>query len=243
MWSIPTSFLAGQTFHQLERYKENVKEIEDIPEQARLTNMPVCTRLAVPLSRLATLKLPQICELSVCNDGEQSYDTWEKHIVVNANLSGLKLLHVSDDCVDGFPTIDIIKILGLVPALETLVIDRNCLADSYIEFFEGLVPIYVPMTFGWNGASGNGRISGVLCPRLEILQIEGISLTERPDLMPVLQDIVTLRAVIGSPLKSFTFTLPGSLHGSRGETWELIGRDNKFIMEAVAPAQIFTLDI
>ena len=242
VWSIPSSFLAGQTFHRLEIYKENVNETVQIPKQAQLTNMPVCTRLVVPLSRLATLKLPQIRELSVCNDGEP-HDTWEKHIAVNANLSGLKLLHVSDDCVDGFPTIDIIGILRLVPALETLVIDRNCLADSYVKFFETLAPSDALKTSGWNRTSGKGRISGVLCPRLEILQIEGISLTERPELMPVLQDIVTLRAEIGSPLKSFTFNLHEPLHGSRGEKWELIGSGNKFIMEAVDPAQIFTLDI
>ena len=236
VWSIPTSFLAGQTFHQLERYKENVNEIEHITEQTRLTNMPVCTRLVVPLSRLATLKLPRVCELSVCNDGEQPNDTWEKHIAVNTNLSGLKLLHVSDDCVDGFPTIDIIKILRLVPALETLVIDGNCLADSYVEFFGALVPSEAIKT-------RKGRISGVLCPRLEILQIEGISLTERPELIPVLHDIVTSRAEFGSPLKSFTFNLPASLHGSRGKKWELIGRKNSFMMKSVAPAQSFTLDI
>ena len=243
VWSIPTPFLAGQTFHRLERYKDNVNEIEHITEQTRLANMPVCTRLVVPLSRLATLKLPQICELSVCNDGDQSHDTWEKHIVVNADLSGLKLLHVSDDCVGGFPTIDIIKILRLVPALETLVIDRSCLADSYVRFFETLVPSDASKTFGWNQTSGKGRMSGVLCPRLESLQIEGISLTERPELMPVLRDIVTLRAKIGSPLKSFTFNLQASLQASRGEKWELIGSGNSFIMETVIPAQIFKLDI
>ena len=76
-----------------------------------LTEMPVCTRLVVELPRLASLKLPQICELGVFICDERSYDeeyygeepngeennsVWEEHIAVNSNLSGLKLLHFWD---------------------------------------------------------------------------------------------------------------------------------------------------
>ena len=54
--------------------------------------------------------------------------------------------------------------------------------------------------------------------------------------MPVLRDIVTLHAMIGSPLKSFTFT---DLLLKR--RWELIGRDRGFTMEWVVPAERFLL--
>ena len=69
--STPLSFLAGHTFHNLERYREkssgcNISEGYLVPDL--LAEMPVCTRLAVPLSRLATLKLPQIRELGVYPD-------------------------------------------------------------------------------------------------------------------------------------------------------------------------------
>ena len=73
------------------------------------------------------------------------------------------------------------------------------------------------------------------------MQIEGIWLAEQVDLMPTLENIVTLRAAIGSPLKSFTFYS----HGYRltPQKWQLIGRDKGFMMEEVVPAKKFQLDI
>jgi hypothetical protein len=68
--------------------------------------------------------------------------------------------------------------------------------------------------------------------------------------VPVLKDIVTLRAIIGSPLKSFTFYFQSTLgshtfdiHAHSEQKWELIGADKSFIMEEVVPAQGFRLDI
>jgi hypothetical protein len=57
---------------------------------------------------------------------------------------------------------------------------------------------------GLNQSSEEGQILDVICPRLGRLHIEGVGITRQPDLMPVLKDIVTLRAMVGSPLKSFT---------------------------------------
>ena len=89
------------------------------------------------------------------------------------------------------------------------------------------------------GTSAPNQVSGVLCPRLESLQIEDIRLTdERPELMAVLKDIVSLRAMNGFPLKSFTF-----YYWHPDEKWELIGRDRSFMMERVVPARPFRLDI
>ena len=68
-----------------------------------------------------------------------------------------------------------------------------------------------------------------------------ISVTRQPELMPVLKDIVTLRATIGSPLRSFTiFNKPPDY---ANQEWELIGQDGRFTIEEVFPAQEFELDV
>ena len=240
--SIPSRFLAGQTFHRLERYKEERIDDSIIPGLDPLTEMPVCTRLVVPLRRLATLKLPQIRELSLSQNGGRPDHIWEKHVKVNANLSGLKLLHLRGDYTT-WPPIAVIKILESLPALETLIIDYWPLIifRSFDDVFGALLPSNVPGPSALNQSSWKGQISGVLCPRLESLQIQGLKLTGRADLMPVLKDIVTLRAIIGSPLKSFTFFC--HQHPKGPQKWQLIGGDKNFMMEEVVPAQVFELDI
>jgi hypothetical protein len=232
-------FLAGQTFHKLKRYKEVYGDKSDNLGQSPLTEMPVCTRLIVPLSRLATLKLPQVCELGVHVDCKGFNYIWENHIAVNANLSGLRLLQlrIAAPFVP-FPIVEITKTLGLLPTLETLVLDSGYLIGPLVNFFEAFVPSDVPRTSGLNQPSWESQISGVLCPRLESLQLESIRLTKEPKIMPILKDIVTLRAIIGSPLKSFTFY---AWHPK--EKWELIGRDGGFLIETVVPTLNFQLDI
>ena len=240
--SAPSLFLAGKTFHKLKRYKEKYSDCSDNPGQNPLTEMPVCTRLVAPLSRLATLKLPQICELGVFIDCKNFNQIWENHIAVNANLSGLRLLHLrSGNSMDILPVIEIVKLLGLLPSLETLVLDIRYLVGSYVNFFEAFVPSDVPRTPGLNHSSRESQISGVLSPRLESLQIKNthFELAERPELIPVLKDIVTLRANIGSPLKSFT--LFDYLYPTK--KWELIGRDGSFIPEEVVTTVEFQLFI
>ena len=236
-----SSFLAGHTFHNLERYRELCgvgDEWEGCSVPDLLTEMPVCTRLVVPLSRLATLKLPQIRELGVYPDipDKERNSIWEQHIAVNANLSGLKLLHLfNDHTVVHIFDFDVVKILGFLPVLQTLVIDGGYLDDPYVDFFEAFIPMNA------QGTSALNKVSGVLCPMLENLQITGIQLTiVDPELMAVLKDIVSLRAMNGFPLKSFTFYY--QFFGD--ESWGLIGRDESFIMEeVVAPAWPFRLDI
>jgi len=241
IYSAPSPFLAGTTFHKLERYQEQYSDCSDDPGQNPLTEMPVCTRLVVPLSRLATLKLPQICELGVFIDHKNFNHTWENHIAVNANLSGLRLLHLCHaSCYSTSPVIETIKTLGLLPTLETLVLDYKYPVGSYVDFFEAFVPRDIPRTSGLNQSSWESRISGVLCPRLKRLRIEGISPTVQPELMRVLQNIVTLRAIIGSSLKSFTFC---DWHPYPNKKWELIGAGGRFVMEEVVPARQFQLEI
>jgi len=230
--------LASQTFHKLERYHEGSAFDVDKPRQDRLTEMPVCTRLVTSLSRLATLKLPQVRELEVLVDDEEEPNyLWEKYVAVNAQLSGLKLLSLSTagSVASGFN--DIPKILGSLPALETLVLYCEHLVEPYVTFFEAFIPMNAQ---GTSEPIWEGQIPEVLCPRLESLQIESISPTVEPELMPVLKSIVTLRAIIGSPLKSFTFC---DHHLYPYKKWELIGRDGSFTMEEVVPAQGFKLDI
>ena len=236
----PSSFVAGYTFHKLERYREQSNECEDYSVPDLLTEMPVCTRLVVSLTRLATLKLPQICELGVflnVKHGEPNY-IWEQHIAVNANLSGLKLLQLVYRKPMKF-SLDVVKILGSLPALETLVVDTIYLHGPYVDFFKAFIPMDAQGTSGLNRSSWEGQVSGVLCPRLESFQIEGIRLTgEEPELMAVLKDIVSLRAIQRFPLRSFTW-----FSWSFEQKWELIGKDRSFVMEEVVPARGFRLDI
>jgi len=231
-----SSPLASQIFHRLERYQENHAWDVDKPRQDRLIEMPLCTRLVTRLSRLATLKLPQVRELEVFVDNEEEPDyLWERHVAVNARLSGLKLLFLSQrlDARSSFN--DIPKILGSLQALEFLVLNSVHLVDPYVTFFEAFLPMNAQ---GTPELIWEGQIPEVLCPRLESLQIEDINPTVKPGLMPVLKNIVTLRAIHGSPLKSFTF-----YDGGDEKKWELIGRDGSFVMEGVVPARPFQLDI
>jgi len=234
--------LASQTFHKLERYQGRFASDVDEPRQDWLTEMPVCTRLVTSLSRLATLKLPQVRELEVLVGYEKEPDyLWEKYVAVNAQLSGLKLLSLSTTEISTSYFNDIPKILGSLPALETLVLHEEHLDYPYVTFFEAFIPMNAQ---GTSEPIWEGQIPEVLCPRLESLQIEHISPTDQPELMPVLKNIVTLRAIIGSPLRSFTF-----YHWDRdwdpnsAQKLELVGRDGSFTMKKVVPAQRFKLDI
>ena len=245
--SIQSSFLAGQTFHKLKRYREHIDTEENNIQSHLLTEMPVCTRLEVPLSRLATLKVPQACELSVSITRNHGTTFWETVLAVNANLSNVKFLQVWQ-FYGAFGKNDndaILKLLESFPALETLVVDISGLDFSYaeldipcVDLLKAFVPMDAEGTSGLNQPSQRGQISGALCPRLESMQIEGIRPTRKPELMPVLEDIVTLRTSIGCPLKSFTFYC-----NRYSKKWELIGRDRCFNMEEVVLAQAFILEI
>jgi len=227
---------ASQTFHRLERYKEESAFDMDKPRGGQLTEMPLCTRLATRLSRLATLKLPQIRELEVFVGDEEEPDClWGQHVAVNARLSGLKLLFLSRGRNARSSFNDIPKILGSLQALETLVLNSAHLVDPYVTFFEAFLPMNAQ---GTSELIWEGQILEVLCPRLETLHIEGIRPTVESGLMPVLKNIVTLRAIHGSPLKSFSF-----YDGGGKKKWELIGTDGSFVVEEVVPAQSFRLDI
>jgi hypothetical protein len=76
----------------------------------------------------------------------------------------------------------------------------------------------------------------VLCPKLESLQIEDVIPTKHVGLMDVLREIVTVHAIVGAPLRSFTFM-------DSGKKWELSGANGGFTVEEVIPAQVFELDI
>ena len=251
IWSIQ---LAGQTFHKLERFRQRTS-YKINPRQCVLTEMPVCTKLVVEVSRLAVLKLPQICELVVFLDGGALGNIWKEHIAVNSNLSGLKLLYFYETTygVGTRTARDIIQILKSLPALETLIIDGDYIDIPYPDFFKAFVPTGAKETPGIHHSSGEGQISGVLCPKLQSLQIQGINLTKGPGLMHVLEDVITSRAIIGCPLKSFTFYVPknrffehpiqrAGYMGHPDQKWEFIEEDGSCTMEDV-PAQKFQIDI
>ena len=235
-----SSPFTSQTFHRLERYCERSAWNMDEPRQDRLTEMPLCTRLVTSLSRLATLKLPQVRELEVFVDDDDDYKPgylWKRHVAANARLSGLKLLFLSQRWHANSSLSDIPKILGSLQALETLVLNSVHILRPYVTFFEAFLPMNAQ---GTSELIWEGQIPNALCPRLESLHIEGINPTVQPELMPALKNIITLRAIIGSSLKSFTFYHWDPYPPKK---WELIGTDGSFVMEEVVPARRFQLDI
>ena len=231
--SIQPSLLAGQTVQNLERYWENGVYDRHNITQRPLTEMPVCTRLVVSLCSLATFKLPQISELCVWFDHPEPNMIWEKHVAVNANLSGLRLMQVWSWSPS--PDMDLIKILRSLPALETLVIVWSPLAPPSVDFFREFVPMGTQGTSGPD-KEGEGHLPAVLCPKLESLQIEDVDPTKHEELFHVLREIVTLHAVVGAPLTSFTFM-------DSGRKWELIGMGGGFTIEEVVPTPVFELDV
>ena len=191
--------------------------------QGQLIQMPVCTRLdANHLTLLATIELPQICELGVSLGHPDSNMIWRKHTAINANLSGLKLLHVHD----WHQKADLIEILQSLPVLQNLILG-NC-SDRDVIFFRAFVPMGANGTFVLKWPTGKDWIPAILCPMLEHLFIEGMDPTEQPGLIAVLNEVVTLRSMCGCPLKRFTFT---QFRSKPGHKFMLIGGDGRFAME------------
>ena len=225
VFNIHQSFFTGQTFHRLAMCKilssqEDHSLIFGLP-----TEMPVCTRLdAEDLTLVATLKLPQVCELGVSFDHPESNLIWGKRIAVNANLSGLKLLHVHHWGV----IIDSVQILSFLPVLTKLIVgDGKYLG---VSFFRAFIPVGGNRVSGSkNQSSGGGNIPPMPCPMLEGLFIEGVDPQEQPGLH-VLEEVVTLRAVGGSPLQTFTFS---QFPPECGTEFKLIRKDGSFGMEIV----------
>jgi len=159
---------------------------------------------------------------------------WEKRIAVNANLSGLTLLHMKEWSLDG----DLTPILQSLPLLERLI----------IRSWRGVVSsrAFLPMdahgTSGLKQTSGDGQTLALLCPRLHTLEVEGQDPSVEPELIPTLKEIVTLRAEYGFPLKHFTFSGFWLKPGTR---YEVNGMDGSFTMEKLVlpEAEAFKLDI
>jgi hypothetical protein len=232
------SFLAGHTFHKLERCRVvySREYYSTSPSLFTETEMPICTRVDVDDPYLlATFKLPQIYELALDFSPPDSSTIWKEHIAVNVNLSGLNFLHMKYWLRDE----DLISILRSLPLLETLI-----LSDRYgLISFRSFLPMDAYGTSELNQTSGEGQALALLCPRLESLQIEVQDPSVKPELIPILKDIVTLRAECGSPLKEFTFSDFRSKPGSR---FELIGRNGSFTMEKfilLEEAEDFKLDM
>ena len=86
--------------------------------------------------------------------------------------------------------------------------------------------MYSNETAGLMQSHEEGRVSPVLCPMLRSLLIEGCDPTERVELIPVLKQVVTLRAMCSSPLKRFTLTAI-----EFGKKFELIGSQGGMVTE------------
>jgi len=233
---IHPAFLAGQTFHKLERCRVYFGVESPKLSQGQITHMPVCTMLDVyDLTLLATFKLPWIRELGVSLHHPEFDMIWAKNIVVNSNLSGLELLHVHR----WYQQADLVQVLRCLPVLETLILGSSPWLDA--DFFGEFVKMDLNETSAPVQSRYVGRVSAILCPMLRSLRIERLSLTERRDLIPVLKEVVIIRAVGGSPLKTFTCY---PTHGRR--KWELIGRNGNFVVQTVDLRRVvkpFELDI
>jgi len=230
------SFLAGHTFHKLERCRVVRSPDSFLPSPSLFTEteMPVCTRVDIDdPNLLATFKLPQIHELALDFSHPACSTIWEKRIAVNADLSELNLLHMKGWSLAG----NLIPILRSLPSLETLIINPWLGVDS----FKAFLPMGAYRTSGRKQPSGEGQRSRLLCPRLQCLQIEGLGLSVGPELKAILKDIVTLRAECGSPLKDFTFSTSWPSLRSN-----LIGRNGRFTMRNIdlpEKTEEFKLDI
>jgi len=221
--NIHPSSLAGQTFHKLERCRMSLYgEGPDLSE-GRVTHMSVCTTLDVDdLILLATINLPQICELGASFDHPKFDMIWETYIVVNVNLSGLELLHV----YGWYQQLDLIQTLRCLPVLKSLIIGNG--SDLDADFFGEFVPMHLNETSVLIHSHDYGQTSAVLCPMLRSLLIEGCDFNQRLELMPFFKQVVTLRAACGSPLEDFTL-----FDFELGSKIELIGRYGSFVMETV----------
>jgi len=209
---------------------------DPILSEDQVTQMPVCTRLDVDdLTLLATLKLPRICELSVSFDHPGFDVIWETHISVNANLSGLELLHAHG----WHQQADLIQALRCLPVLRSLILSNG--SDLDAAFFGEFFPMYPDDNAVRMRSHDEGQIVEIICPMLSSLLIEGWDPTEQVDLIPVLKQVVTLRAVYCYPLKRFTLS---AIKFRR--KFELIGSLGGLVTEMVSldeDAEPFSLDI
>ena len=182
------SFLAGHTFHKLERcgVVSSPKSSGASPSLFTETGMPACTRVDIDDPYLlVTFKLPRIHELALDFSHPDCSTIWEKYIAVNANLSGLNLLHMKNWPFDG----DLILILRTLPSLETLII------SSWKDMisFRAFLPMDANGASGPKETSSEGRTLALLCPRLQSLQMERDIFLIEPELVPILKDVVTLQ--------------------------------------------------
>jgi len=219
--NIHPSFLAGQTFHKLERCRMSLHGEGPDLSQGRVTHMPVCTTLDIDdLTLLATFTLLQLCELGASFDHPEFHMIWETRIAVNVNLSGLELLHV----YGWYQQADLIQALRYLPALKSLIIGYG--SDLDADFFGEFVPTHLNKTTASIQSHNEGQISAVLCPMLGSLCIEGCDFKQQLELMPFFKQVVTLRAACGSPLEGFTL-----FDFELGRKTELVGSYGSFVME------------
>jgi len=226
-------FSSGQTFHKLERCRVSLGIKEPKLNQGYPTQMPVCTRLDVAdLDLLATFKLPTISELSVPLYHPEFNMIWGKHIAVNADLSGLKLLHV----YSWRQSADLIQALRCLPVLKILILGKGPGLDE--NFFGEFVP---NGTSGSKQSSGSGQISEILCPMLKSILIEEFAPSKQLEPTPVLKKVVNLRAMAGYPLERFTLS-----NIAFGRRVELTGSHGSFVVTMIVlreGAKPFRLEI
>lgn len=93
-------------------------------------------------------------------DNQEPNIIWKSQVVMNANLSGLKLLHVMD-CHE---EVGLIQIIESLPALESMII--SAYSDILgVDFFREFIPTGAQGISRLNQSSVEGQVF-VLCPEL-----------------------------------------------------------------------------
>ena len=219
--SVSVQWMAGRVFPVLETCGVIFPLRADISKPIEPVTMPSCAHFSYYSNDLHPLEQFQLPSLKALYVKCGQWGAWRRNPQLVANLSGLVLLHMEKWPSDG----DLIPILRSLSLLDTLTICSQLDALSFRAF----LPMDANATSGLKQASGEGRRL-VLCPRLQCLRIEWKAHSMPPELIPILKDVVTLRADCGSPLESFTFA---KVPSKRGREFELIGRDGSFIVEMI----------
>jgi len=137
---------------------------------------------------------------------------------------------------------DLVPILRSLPMLETLIIS----SPLGLVPFRAFLPMDANASLVLKHASGEGLPLAVLCPSLQSLRIEREDPSPTPELIPLLKDIIILRAEFGSPLKEFTFSKFPEWWSETGSLVQLVGTNGSFTMEKIVlpeEAKEFELDI
>ena len=156
---IQSPLLAGQSFHEFERYREYLMFTNCNQSQTLLTEMSVCTTLDLPLPRLAASLPLQICALSAQFTCQNPNMIQEKQMQPEAPACQELVYKDKDPDPRDFTSSRDFNYYNAIQG------HSGCGLLQHICLFTGSL---------WT------EPSVILCPRSESLQIEDVDLTKQP---------------------------------------------------------------